>query len=329
MLKTVEIFLYPNADAIDVTGPLEVFSVATEMLKQSRIDESGYDVRFSALHPGKVRLGSGLEVIASSALSVSGRSDYFLIPGVMDVDPVLKDKRLIDLLRQRIEGSCQLVSICTGAFFLAEIGILDGLRCTTHWAYADKLAECYPQVQVDAEAIYIEQGNICTSAGVTAGIDLALALVERDFGEKLAMDVARSLVLYMRRSGFQSQYSAPLQLRKKAGKMFSQLHDWISDNLEVRLNVELLASQVAMSPRHFARVFSAETGVTPGKYIELMRLERARVLLVSTALPLNAIATKSGFQREERMRRVFIKRLGITPGQYRIHFAERQILESL
>ena len=327
MLKTIEIFLYPGADTIDVTGPLEVFSVATEMLKRSGVSTKGYRISFSALHPGNIRLASGLDVVASKHLSTASRSDYFLIPGAMDVEPVLKDKRLIDLLRQRCAGSKRVVSICTGAFILAEIGMLNGLRCTTHWAYAEKLTQRYPKVSVDADAIYIEQGHVYTSAGITAGIDLSLALVERDFGEKMAMDVARSLVLYMRRSGLQSQYSAPLQLREKAGAAFAQLHDWLSDHLERSLNVETLAEQVVMSPRHFARVFSAETGITPAKYVELMRLERAKILLVSTPSSLSAIASQTGFLREERMRRVFIKRLGITPGQYRIHFAESGVLQ--
>jgi transcriptional regulator GlxA family with amidase domain len=327
MQKSVEIFLYPGADAIDVTGPLEVFSVATEILKQAGNQQSGYQIRFSALHPGSVRLGSGLEVVVSTALSPATQSDYFLIPGAMDVTTLVHDRCLIDLLRQRAARSKQVVSICTGAFVLAEMGILSGLRCTTHWAYAEQLAADYPDVHVDADALYIEQGDVCTSAGVTAGIDLALALVERDFDEPLALQVARSLVLYLRRSGLQSQFSAPLQLREKAGKRFAQLHDWLNEHLQLPLNVEKMAEQAAMSPRHFARNFTAETGITPGEYIELMRMERARILLSSTQASLDLIADQSGFGREERMRRVFIKRLGVTPGQYRIRFAERDVLD--
>lgn len=329
MQKSVEIFLYPGADAIDVTGPLEVFSVATEMQRQAGLANSGYQIRFSALHPGPVRLGSGLEVIADSALSISTRSDYFVIPGAMDISSLLADRRLIDLLRQRASRSKQVVSICTGAFVLAEMGLLSGLRCTTHWAYAEKLAADYPDVRVDADALFIEQGQVCTSAGVTAGIDLSLALVENDFDEKLALQVARSLVLYLRRSGLQSQFSAPLQLRQKAGKRFTDLHDWLEQNLQQPLNVDVLAEKAAMSPRHFARSFAVETGITPGKYIELMRMERARILLSSTTASLALIADQAGFMREERMRRVFIKRLGITPGQYRIRFAERDVLDRL
>ncbi len=326
-MKKVEIFLFDGADGMDVMGPLEVFSSATETFKYQGIVNKGYEVVFSAVKPGRIKLASGLEVIAEHAIASGDKSDYLVVPGGIDVQRIIKNgvenERIVEQLGSGVSRAKCIVSICTGAFFLARLGLLNGRRCTTHWRYADRLAEHYPLVDVNADAIYVEDGNIFTSAGVTAGIDLALALVEKDYGSKVAVDVARNLVLYLRRPGNQSQFSAPIELRNKAGDMFCKLHDWMLVNIDSALNVEALADFMAMSPRHFARLFASETGITPGKYIELMRIEKARELLSATSQSVSAIASLSGFHREERMRRIFIKNLGVTPSQYRCHFGVR------
>ena len=216
----------------------------------------------------------------------------------------------------------QIISVCSGAFIPAACGMLKGKKVTTHWSVADDLARKYPDIKVTPDAIYIRDDNIYSSAGVTAGIDLALALVEEHHGSQLAMDVARILVLYLRRPGRQSQFSAPMKLRAKAGSKFSKLHDWILENLKQSLCVESLAEYVAMSPRNFSRIFSKTTGMSPGKYVESMRLEHARELLESGDSSVETVAKESGFIREERLRRVFLRQLGITPSQYRFHFKQ-------
>lgn len=320
-MKSVEMFLYEDACGLDVMGPLEVLSHATLMLQRDGKPEQGYEVVFSAEKPGPVLLGSGISVIANQPLASKTASDYFIVPGTIDPSHITSNATLMRAIKEKISNSHRNVSVCTGAFILAKAGLLDNKRCTTHWVFTDQLAEQYPTTQVLPDAIYVEDGNVFTSAGITAGIDLALALVERDYGAKLATQVAQNLVLYLRRPGNQSQFSTPMELRSKAGDRFSQLHDWILENIERPLNVESLADCMAMSPRNFARLFAQETGITPGRYIELMRVEKARELLTTTSQPINQIAGISGFQREERMRRVFIKILGITPSQYRYHFS--------
>lgn len=319
-MKTVEFFVFDQADGLDITGPLEVFSIATELFRHKGIDNRGYQVSFSAESLKPVILGSGMSINPVHALNERSATDYFVVPGGSGVDKTIKDKALMNLLAKRALNSKYVVSVCTGAFLLAEAGLLSSRTCTTHWIKVDELASQYPDTEVKNDSIFVQDGHIYTSAGITAGIDLALALVERDYGQELAMEISRMMVLYLRRPGSQSQFSAPVELRQSAGKEFSMLHDWILENIDQPLLVEDMAEKVAMSPRNFSRAFKAKTRMTPAKYVELVRLTKVRELLESTSQSVESIANLSGFLREERLRRAFVKLYGVTPSQYRHHF---------
>jgi len=265
-------------------------------------------------------LNSGLKIVADAAFSDTISADTLLVPGGGDIDKLTKDPVFMDYIRQRSGQVKRVISVCKGAFILAAAGLLDGKKATTHWMVADELARLYPQVKVRSDAIFIREENLYTSAGVTAGIDLALAVVEEDHGVSIAVDVSRSLVLYFRRPGSQSQFSAPLKAQEAAGKRFSNLHNWLVRNLNRKICVEEMAEYSAMSPRNFARVFKTKTGMTPNKYLEILRLDRAREIMTAGNASLDRIAEDSGFGREERLRRAFLRRFGVTPSQYRLHF---------
>jgi transcriptional regulator GlxA family with amidase domain len=324
-VKTVELILFPKANGLDIAGPLEVLSAASKLLHKTQPDQ-GYQVFFTGEQPGPVTLESGLTVFVEHTGLENSKTDYLIIPGGSNPDRLISDPQRLNYLSDRVKHTHCIVSICTGAFMLAKLGILDGKRCTTHWRYAQIFAKQYPSTIVCDNAIYVEDGHVFTSAGVTAGIDLALALVERDYGAELAIEVARNLVLYFRRPGNQSQFSTPIELRKKSGNRFQKLHDWLLENISrPELKIKMLADFMAMSPRHFSRRFQEQTGMSPGKYLESIRLEKARELLGTTSQPIKSVAYLCGFQQEERLRRLFIKQLGITPSQYRYHFGTEGI----
>lgn len=328
MLHSVEIVLIPNGASLDVTGPLEVFAAATELLKQHGRMQDGYRPIFAAKEPVPVKFSSGLIVQADVRIGQGKPPDILLIPGGLGIRTVLEDKELIAAIKKRARGAARVVSVCNGAFLLAAAGLLDGKRVTSHWQVAADLAREYPALVVDPDAIFIRDGKISTSAGVCAGIDLALALVEEDYGASLALEVARLLVVYFRRAGGQSQFSAPLKARQKAGACFGQLHDWMLDHLSGPLTVEQLAEKARMSQRNFARVFLEKTGITPSKYVEMLRLDRARELLESGDDSMQAVAEASGFGREERMRSAFYRHLSVSPAHYRIHFSNGGLLDA-
>ena len=319
MQHTIDYLLFPDALGLDITGPLEVFNTATGVLGRRGKTEDGYRARFVAAKPGRVRLSSGLEVIAAAGFRTPTPADTLLIPGGLGTQQAAEASDLIDFIRQRAQRMKRLISVCNGAFLLAAAGLLDGRRATTHWLCTEELADRHPMVEVQPEAIYTRDGHIYTSAGVTTGIDLALAVVEEDYGASVALEASRILVLYYRRPGGQSQFSAPLQAQTAAGNQFSDLHDWLVAHLDHPISVGQMADQAAMSPRNFARVFRGKTGMTPGKYLETLRLDRARDLLTAGALPLEHIAEASGFAREERLRRACLRRFRVTPSQYRLH----------
>ena len=327
MKKRMEFFFYQGMVALDVTGPLEVFHAADELLSRNGKAQEGYELIFSANTPGPVPTSSGLCLHADTRPGLE-EVDTLLVPGGMIAETASTNAENVLAIRRADRKAKRLVSVCSGAFLLAAAGVLNGRRATTHWIVAERLAELYPSINLDPDAIYIQDGHIATSAGVTAGIDLALALVEDDFGPALAIEVARLLLLYRRRPGNQSQFSTTLDLQAKVSKRFKPLVDWVETNLDQKLTVDQLAEKAHMSPRSFARIFPSEIGISPGRFIEQLRIDRARELLESGAEGLEQIARESGFGREERLRRAFQRRLGISPAQYRAHFIKGEQHES-
>jgi transcriptional regulator GlxA family with amidase domain len=242
-----------------------------------------------------------------------------LVPGGQGTRRV--DPRLIDWLRGHAPRAERVVSVCTGAILLAGAGLLDGRRATTHWAYCDKLARDHPAVDVDPDPIYVRDGHVATSAGVTSGIDLALALVEEDLGRDTALAVARHLVVFLRRPGNQAQFSAQLAAQTARREPLREVQQWITEHPDGDLSVEALAARALLSPRHFARSFQAETGMTPGRYVDRVRLEHARRLLEDTTDGVEEISRASGYGTPEAMRRAFVRTLGAAPAEYRRRFS--------
>lgn len=320
MQRIVEFLLYDGLTSLDLVGPLEVFTAATRLLAQAGRPDQGYQALFAGLAPGLVGTSGGLPMAASQVLGGGPAPHTLLVPGGPGAEDFGDDPARLALVRAAARRAQRVVSVCTGAFILAACGLLDGRRATTHWLYAERFRQRFPRVDLQPDAIYVRDGHLATSAGVSAGIDLALALVEEDHGAQLALEVARLLVLYRWRPGSQSQFSSPLKAQSLASARFRQLHAWMLGHLAEDLPVERLASQSNLSPRHFARAFRRETGMTPGQYLETLRLDHARELLESGADSLKAVAQAAGFGREERLRRTFLRRLGVGPSQYRAHF---------
>jgi transcriptional regulator GlxA family with amidase domain len=227
-------------------------------------------------------------------------------------------------VRQQAAVSRRVASVCTGAFLLAASGWLDGRRVVTHWTRCEQLAQQHPRLRVEPNPIFINDGPVWTSAGVTAGIDLALALVEEDLGRAMALEVARQLVVFLKRPGGQSQFSVTLSLQKH-GNRFDELHAWIAENLARELNIPTLALQAGMSDRSFVRHYRAETGQTPARAIELIRVETARRLLCDTGVPIKRVAVQCGFGSEETLRRSFVRAMGVTPQAYRERFSGEEV----
>jgi transcriptional regulator GlxA family with amidase domain len=307
-MRTVQIVLFDGVQSLDVTGPLEVFAHAP-----------GYEVTTASLGRAAVRTSSGLRLAPDTALSRrTGPPDLLLVPGGPGARR--RDPDLVAWLRANAAQATRLASVCTGAFLLAEAGLLDGRRVTTHWAYCQELAAQYPRVTVDPDPIFIKDDNLATSAGVTAGIDLALALVEDDLGRAPALAVARQLVVFLRRPGSQKQFSAQLSAQLANRAPLRDIQHWIAEHPAADLSVETLAQRASLSPRQFARAFAAEVGLPPGRYVDRARLEAARRHLEDTADDVAATARACGYGTSEAMRRAFIRSLGVSPAEYRRRF---------
>ena len=318
MKQRVVFFLYPGIVSLDVSGPLEVFAAATEFLERSNRMGKGYAPVFAACAPGPVRTSSGLELLAEFALD-DVSPDILVVPGAPDAETAAKNPQITEQIRAAAARAGRIVGVCSGAFILAACGLLHGKRAATHWLVADRLAELYPQTVVEPDAIFVRDGRVSTSGGVTAGIDLALDMVEEDYGDRLALEVARVLLLYRRRPGNQSQYSSALATQVTAGR-FAPLIRWMEANLGSNMSVECLADMAHMSPRSFARVFPVQTGSSPARFVEGLRITRAREVIESGAESFATVAQLAGFGSEERLRKAFIRRLGLSPHQYRSHF---------
>ncbi|MCW2682111.1 MAG: helix-turn-helix protein [Blastococcus sp.] len=313
--QRVVIVTFDSAQILDVTGPLEVFSSATRFVVAAR-----YDTELVSRTGGPVLSTSGMEFSTTSLTDVSGPVDTLMVAGGRDMDDACSDRELVAQVRRLASDARRVTSVCSGAFLLAAAGLLDGRRAATHWAECGLLASGYPAVDVDRDSIYVRDGNTWTSAGVTAGIDLALALVAEDYGRKAAATVARRLVVYLRRSGGQAQFSALLAAQDADSEPVRDLLTWLPDHLTEDLTVPGLARHAHLSERHFSRVFKLEVGVSPADHIEAVRLEAACRLLESTHASIEHVAGTCGFGTAETMNRSFRRRLGTTPGQHRRHF---------
>ncbi|HEY4277305.1 MAG TPA: GlxA family transcriptional regulator [Conexibacter sp.] len=310
----VLIVLFDGVQSLDVTGPLEVFAgAATHPACQPR-----YAVSTASLGGALVRTTSGLQLVPDAALEHARTPDTVIVPGGNGAHA--GDPRLIAWLQRRAPRCGRVVSVCTGAYLLADAGLLDGRRATTHWARCNELARRHPQVEVDPDPIWLRDGDVYTSAGVTSGIDLALALVEQDVGRDVALAVARHLVVFLRRPGGQAQFSAQLAAQVAERQPLRELQQWIADHPGDDLSVESLAARAHLSPRQFARAFAAEVGVTPGRYVDQVRLETARRRLEEGSDGVEAVARTCGYGTAESMRRAFVRALGVAPAEYRRRF---------
>lgn len=317
--KNVFVLAFAHHQLLDVTGPLQVFASANDRARGLGLPMP-YHPRVIASPGGATLSSSGLALLAEALPAPKVACDTLIISGGWGVYEAARDPQLVAWVAQRAATSRRVASVCTGAFLLAASGWLDGRRVVTHWTRCEQLAEQYPQLQVEPNPIFINDGPVWTSAGVTAGIDLALALVEADLGREAALDVARQLVVFLKRPGGQSQFSVTLSLQNQGGR-FDGLHAWIAENLGRELTLPVLAQQAGMSERSFVRHYRADTGRTPARAIEQIRVETARRLLADTGLPIKRIAAQCGFGSEETLRRSLLRALGVTPQAYRERFA--------
>jgi transcriptional regulator GlxA family with amidase domain len=316
--RVVEVLAYPSVQLLDVTGPLQVFVSANDHVAQAG-GTPPYVLRVVAKDGQGVTTSAGLG-IATRPLPRSGSPpDTLIIAGGPGVDAASADAVLVDWVRQRAKKARRVASVCTGAFLLGASGVLDGRRAVTHWSYCAELARRFPAARVESDPIFVRDGSIWTSAGVTAGIDLALALVEEDLGRTVALAVARYLVVFLKRPGGQAQFSAALSMQS-AEDEFGALHEWINKHLADDLSLAMLADQAGMSERSFSRHYAEATGVTPARAIERLRVEAARRLLSESRLPVKRISQRCGFGSEETMRRSFLRVLAATPNDYRARF---------
>ena len=320
----------PGTEILDLVGPLQVFVRAAEMFsRQNPRFPPIYSVEvITTSRQASVVTNCGLRIAAHNSFRrVRGEIDTLLIAGGSAIENDEISIEAVRWIRKMAERVRRIGSVCTGAMLLARAGLLDGRQATTHWNWCALLAGKCPRADIDPNPIFIRDENVYTSAGVTAGMDLALALVEEDHGSRLALQVARNLVLYLRRPGGQSQFSAALSLQLTDRKPLRELESWVLDNLNQPLRVPVLAERVAMSPRNFARVFTKEMKTTPAKFVERLRVEAARRRLEESRNTLETIAGECGFGNVNSMRNVFQRALRIAPGQYRRHFRSLRHLQ--
>jgi transcriptional regulator GlxA family with amidase domain len=321
MIRTIEFLIFPDFQLLDAAGPLTAFEAAGRAPPADETSfrnggASAYRLRVVAREAGPVISSSGIQLVAES---FSGDPiDTLIVAGGWGTQKASACAETLAYVRDAARRARRVASVCSGAFVLAAAGLLDGRRATTHWARAAEFARAYPQIRVEPDRIFVRDGAVWTSAGITAGIDLALALIAEDLGEAAAKRAAQQLVVYHRRPGGQSQFSALLETDHPESR-FSPVLAWARERLDERLSVERLADRAAMSSRHFARAFVAETGMTPAKAIERLRLEAARERVEDSAEPIEGIATYAGFRDPERMRRAFLRAFGQPPQAMRRH----------
>jgi transcriptional regulator GlxA family with amidase domain len=305
----IGVLIFPDFQLLDAAGPISVFETATRLRGADPV------IKTIAASPGPVRSSSGVELMARG-LRPHGDITTLIVAGGWGVRTAVKCEKTLGFVRAIARRGVRVASVCSGAFILAEAGLLDGRRATTHWGRTKDFLAAFPKVKLEPDRIFTRDGNIWTSAGISAGIDLALAMVAEDFGDEVAQHTARQLVLYHRRSGGQSQFSSLLELKAPTGR-FGPLLAWAREHLDEPLTVEALAERAGMSTRHFARAFIAETGSTPSKAVERLRIEVARQQVQSSSEAIERVAETTGFRDPERMRRAFIRAFGQPPQSLR------------
>ncbi|MFF4297245.1 GlxA family transcriptional regulator [Streptomyces vinaceus] len=317
--RTVLVTLYDGVEALDVTGPVGVLAGANTYLAATAPGQSGYRIATASPGGSAVESLSGVTLMPDVDLAGAEAPHTLLVPGGAGGVPEAGAGHpdVVSWLKENGAKAERVVSVCTGAFLLAEAGLLAGRRVTTHWDSVGELAQRYPGVAVEPDSIFVRDGSVYTSAGVTAGIDLALALVEEDIGRDAALTVARYMVVFLRRSGGQGQFSTQMQAQLAHRQELRELQQWIADHPDADLSVDALAQRANLSARQFTRAFAEETGVTPGRYVANTRLETARRLLEDTDDDVVRIAALSGYATTEAMRRAFQRVLGLSPSQYR------------
>jgi transcriptional regulator GlxA family with amidase domain len=305
----IGVLVFPDFQLLDAAGPISVFEIAV------RFAGADQSIKVLAVTPGPVRSSSGVELLARG-LRPSGAISTLIVAGGAGVRTAATCEKTLAFVRGIAKRGVRIASVCSGAYILAEAGVLDGRRATTHWQRTRHFVGAYPKIKLEPDRIFVRDGHIWSSAGISAGIDLALAMVAEDFGDEVAQKTARQLVLYQRRSGGQSQFSSLLELKAPSGR-FGALLSWAREHLDAPLTVEDLAEQAGMSSRHFARAFIAETGTTPSKAIERLRIEVARQRVQSSSEAIERVAESTGFRDPERMRRAFIRAFGQPPQSLR------------
>jgi len=318
--RLIAFLIVPPFVLLDLAGPLDAFHAVIRNLTELG-QPAPYRTVVVSAHGGPVETGSGITLHTEPmhALADMDVDTLIAVGGAVMHRPAVPDA-VGDWLRAYAPSVRRVCSVCVGAFILGAAGLLDGRRATTHWLDTAMLQTCYPSARVESDPIYVREDPVWTSAGITAGIDLGLALVEDDLGVDIALQAARRLVVFLKRAGGQSQFSPPLQEQFAAGAPFGELHGWMADRLDGDLSVVRLAEQANMSPRTFARSYLAKTGSTPAKAVERMRLEAARFALLDSEAPLKRIAARVGFGDEQNLRRAFVRQYGVTPAAYRERF---------
>jgi transcriptional regulator GlxA family with amidase domain len=320
----IALFAYPGVQALDLSGPLELFARATRLLREESRGHPGYSLTVVGTDAGPLAASSGFRFLPDTTFrALRGEVDTLLVVGGIGVDALLGERAILGWLRRMAGRVRRVGSVCTGAFLLAEAGLLDGRTVTTHWSRAAELARRYPRIRVEEDRIWVRDGGVYSSAGVSAGMDLALALIEEDLGAEVALGVARAMVMYVRRPGDQSQYSAPLRLQAAETPSVRELVAWAAEHPASDLSVPALARRVGKSPRHLTRVFRRELGVAPAEAVEQLRLEAARRALQQSGASLEEVAARCGFGSAEVLRRAFLRALHVTPSAYRARFSPR------
>jgi len=317
-VKRIVIVAFDGAQALDVVGPFEVFAGAAQARPEA------YRVEIAAMRRGAVKTSSGIALTPHRALRDLRTVDTLIVAGGPGARAAAKDAAMVATVARIARRARRVASVCTGTFVLAAAGLLDGKRATTHWAHCARLAAAHPEIQVEPDPIFVRDGRIWTSAGVTAGMDLALALVEDDLGRDLALTIARHLVMFVRRAGGQSQFSAQLAVQAAERAPIRELQAWITDHPDGALDVPSLAGRAGMSVRHFTRVFRDQVATTPAAYVERVRVETARRLLETTARSIEDVAGAAGFGTPEALRRSFARGVGLSPREYRARFGASQ-----